>query len=83
MPIELPLKPRQTHPYAKKNTSKSSMSGATGGKKHKATNGLAALGRAEAQKASRQATKDNQVVMLVLPNGKTRFVKVKDYEARR
>jgi hypothetical protein len=81
MPVELPLKPRQVHPFAKKNTSKSSVSGATGGQKHKATNGLAALGRAAAQKDARQATKDNQVVLILLPNGKRKFVKVKDLNA--
>ena len=81
MPIELPLKERQLHPFAKKVGSKSSVSGPTGGKKHKATNGLAALARGEAQKAARQATKDNMMVMVVLPSGKTRFVRVKDLDA--
>lgn len=48
--IELPLKPRQLHPGGKKQKSTSSQAGTTGGKKHKATNGLAALARAELQK---------------------------------
>jgi len=73
--IELPLKQRQLHPFAKKVGSKSSVSGATGGKKHKATNGLAAVVRGEAQKAARQATKDNMMVMVLLPSGKKRFVR--------
>jgi hypothetical protein len=75
MPIELPLKERQLHPFAKKVGSKSSVSGATGGKKNKATNGLAAVARGEAQKAARQATKDNMMVMVLLPNGKKRFIR--------
>lgn len=75
MPVELPLKPRQTHPFAKKVGSKSSVSGAVGGKKGKATNGLAAVARGEAQKAARQATKDNMMVMHLLPSGKIRFVR--------
>jgi hypothetical protein len=78
MPIELPLKERQLHPFAKKVGSKSSVSGATGGKKHKATNGLAAVARGEAQKAARQATKDNQMTLILLPNGKRKFVRTKD-----
>lgn len=78
MTIELPLKYRQLHPFAKKVGSKSSVSGATGGKKHKATNGLAAVARGEAQKAARQATKDNMTVMVLLPSGKRRFVRAKE-----
>jgi hypothetical protein len=78
MSIELPLKYRQLHPFAKKVGSKSSVSGATGGKKHKATNGLASLARDAVQKAARQATKDNQMVMVLLPSGKRRFVKASE-----
>jgi hypothetical protein len=78
MTVELPLKERHLHPFSKKQSSKGNVSGATGGKKHKATNGLAAMGRAEAQKGARQATQDNKMVMLLLPNGKRRFVKAKD-----
>jgi hypothetical protein len=79
--IELPLKQRQLHPFAKKVGSKSSVSGATGGKKHKATNGLAAVARGEAQKSARQATKDNMMVMVLLPSGKKRFMKAKELDA--
>lgn len=75
MSMELPLKPKYLHPYAKKVGSKSSVSGGTGGKKNKATNGLAALARAEVQKNARQATKDNMMVMVLLPSGKRRFVR--------
>jgi|HubBroStandDraft_3_1064219.scaffolds.fasta_scaffold1420535_2 hypothetical protein len=75
MPIELPLKDRHLHPFAKKVGSKSSVSGATGGKKNKATNGLAAVARGEAQKAARQATQDNMMVMVLLPSGKRRFIR--------
>jgi hypothetical protein len=75
MAMELPLKPKHLHPFAKKIGSKSSVSGATGGKKNKATNGLAAVARGEAQKEARQATKDNMMVMVLLPSGKRRFVR--------
>jgi hypothetical protein len=76
--MEIPLKPKHLHPFAKKIGSKSSISGATGGKKGKATNGLAAVARGEAQKAARQATKDNMMVMVLLPSGKRRFVRKAD-----
>jgi hypothetical protein len=82
MAIELPLKYRQLHPFAKKVGSKSSVSGATGGKKNKATNGLASLARAAQQEGARQATKDNQMIMVLLPSGKRRFVKAKDWNKR-
>jgi hypothetical protein len=75
MTMELPLKPKHLHPFAKKVGSKSSISGATGGKKHKATNGLAAVARGEAQKEARQATVDNMMVMVLLPSGKRRFIR--------
>jgi len=75
MSIELPLKYRQLHPFAKKVGSNSSGSGPTGGKKNKATNGMAAIARGEAQKEARQATKDNMMVMVLLPSGKRRFVR--------
>lgn len=78
MPIELPLKERQLHPFAKKVGSKSSVSGPTGGKKGKATNGIAAIARGEQQKEARQATKDNQMVMVMLPSGKIRFIRKAD-----
>lgn len=80
--IELPLKPRQLHPGGKKQKSTSSQAGTTGGKKNKATNGLAALARAELQKEARAQTADNKRVLLVLPNGKQRFVKLSEYNAR-
>jgi hypothetical protein len=81
MPIELPLKPRHLRPFAKQVGSKSSISGGLGGKKHKATNGLAALARAAQQKDARQATADNQMVMILLPSGKRRFVRAKELDA--
>jgi hypothetical protein len=83
MTVELPLKPRYLTSYAKKVGSKSSVSGPVGGKKGKATNGMAAMARAEAQKGARQATKDNQTVMVLMPNGKRRFVKAEDLKSRR
>jgi hypothetical protein len=73
--MELPLKPKHLKPFAKKIGSKSSVSGAVGGKKGKATNGMAAIARAEAQKEARQTTKDNMMVMHMLPSGKIRFVR--------
>lgn len=75
MTMEIPLKPKHLHPFAKKVGSKSSISGATGGSKNKATNGMAAIARGEAQKAARQATKDNMMVLVLLPNGKRRFIR--------
>jgi hypothetical protein len=81
MPIELPLKPKHLRPFAKQVGSKSSVSGGTGGKKNKATNGLAALARAAQQKDARQATQDNMMVMVLLPSGKRRFVRAKEWNA--
>ena len=76
--MELPLKPKHLHPFAKKVGSKSSVSGPVGGKKDKATNGMAAVARGEAQKEARQATKDNMMVMVLLPSGKRRFIRKSD-----
>jgi hypothetical protein len=80
--IELPLKPSQLHPGGKKQKSTGSQSGTTGGKKNKATNGMAALARAEMQKEARERTAENKKVLLILPNGKQRFVRLSEYNAR-
>lgn len=75
MSEELPLKPKYLHPMVKKVKATTNNSGVTGGKKHRVTNGIAAVARQEAQKESRQQTKDNMMVMHMLPNGKIRFVR--------
>jgi hypothetical protein len=78
VPVELPLKYRQLHPYAKKVGSKSSQSGPTGGKKNKMVQGAGLQIQAQAKKEAQQQTKDNMTVMILLPSGKRKFVKVKD-----
>lgn len=78
MAIELPLKPKYKTPFAKKVGTSSANSGGTGGKKGKATNGLAALARAEAQKDARRVTEENKRVLVLLPSGKRRFMKASD-----
>lgn len=82
MPVEIPLKPRQLHPGGKQQGSKSSVSGATGGKKHKATNGVAAIVRAELQKESREKTARNKKILIIDGRGKRRFILLSEYEAR-
>lgn len=82
MPVEIPLKPRQLHPGGKKQASKSSVSGSTGGKKHKATNGVAALVRAELQKTSREQTARNKKILIIDGHGKRRFILLSEYAAR-
>lgn len=79
MPIELPLKYRQLHPYAKKVGSKSNQSGPTGGKKN--TQGAGLQVAAQAKKDAQEQTKDNQTVMILTAKGKIRFMKMKDYLA--
>lgn len=73
--MELPLKPRQLHPASKKVSHTNNNSGVTGGKKNKATNGLAAAARAEAQKDARAQTKKNMMILVLLPNGKRKFIR--------
>lgn len=82
MAVEIPLKPRQLHPGGKKQASKSSMSGSTGGKKHKATNGVAAIVRAEQQKESRARTALNKKILIIDARGKRHFILLSEYEAR-
>jgi hypothetical protein len=78
MPVELPLKYRQLHPYAKKVGSKSNQSGPTGGKKGKMTQGAGLQIQAQVKKTAQQQTKDNQTIMILTAKGKIKFVKVKD-----
>lgn len=82
MPVELPLKPKHLHPVSKKQGSKNNVSGSTGGKKHKATNGIAALTRAELQKISRAETMRNKKILIIGANGKKRFMLLSEYETR-
>lgn len=82
MPVELVLKPRQLHPGGKRQASKLNVSGVTGGKKHKATNGLAASVRAQQQHESRAQTERNRRILVLLPNGKRRFMLLSEYETR-
>lgn len=82
MPLELPLKYRQLHPYAKKVGSKSNQSGPTGGKKNKMTQGAGLQIQAQVKKTAQEQTKDNQTVMILTAKGKIRFMKMKDYLAR-
>jgi hypothetical protein len=78
MPVELPLKPRQLHPFAKKQPSKNNTSGSTGGKKNRVSSGTGLQILAQAKKDAQQQTKDNKTVMILLPSGKRKFIKVKD-----
>jgi len=83
MSVELPLKPRQLHPTAKKQKSTANGSGSTGGKKHKGTNGLAAVARAQAQQAARNQTIANKRILIIDGRGKRRFMLLSEYEAAR
>lgn len=78
MAQELPLKPRHKNPMSKKIKSTTSNSGSAGGKKGKATNGLAALARAGLQKEARAQSERNQMVMVVRPSGKRLFIRARD-----
>ena len=82
MPVEIKLKPRQLHPGGKQQASKSSISGTTGGKKNRVTNGPLAMIRAQQKQESAEQTKRNRKIMVVLPNGKCRFMLMSEYETR-
>jgi hypothetical protein len=82
MPIELPLKPRQLHPTSKRQASKSSVSGSTGGKKNKVTNGLGAIARQEMMKEAQIKTATNKRVLVIGADGKRRFMLLSEYAAR-
>lgn len=82
MTIEIQLKPRQLHPGGKRQASKSSMSGTTGGKKHKVTNGLGALARAEQMKTAQVQTAMNKKILVIGADGKRRFMLLREYETR-
>lgn len=82
MPVELPLKPRQLHPVSKKQGSKSSQSGVTGGKKHRVTNGVAASIRQQMVKESQAQTARNKKILVIDGTGKRRFMLLSEYETR-
>jgi hypothetical protein len=82
MPIEIALKPKHLHPTSKRQASKSSMSGTTGGKKHKVTNGLGAIARAEAVKLAQMQTAQNKRILLITADGKRHFILMSEYETR-
>jgi len=76
MTVEIKLKPRQLHPTSKGQKSTSGNSGGTGGKKHKVTNGVGAAARQKQSQADRDKTEANKMVLLLLPSGKRRFVRL-------
>lgn len=82
MSIEIQLKPRQLHPGGKRQASKSSVSGATGGKKKRVTNGVGAAFRQEAVKLAQQQTRDNRRILVIGADGKRRFMLMSEYEKR-
>lgn len=82
MPIEIQLKPRQLHPGGKRQASKSSLSGTTGGKKHKVTNGVRAAVRQEELKEAHAQTLAHKKILVIGADGKRRFMLMSEYEAR-
>lgn len=76
--IELPLKPRHLHPQAKKIKASTSNSGVTGGKKNKMAKGAGLQVMAQAKKDAQQETRDNRRILVLLPNGKRKFVKISE-----
>lgn len=76
--MELPLKPRHLHPQAKKIKASTNNSGVTGGKKNKMPKGMGLQIIAQAKKDAQQKTKDNQKILVLLPNGKRKFVKISE-----
>lgn len=82
MPVEIKLKPRQLHPGGKQQASKSSISGTTGGKKNRVTNGPLAMIRQQQKAEDAKKTAQNRRIMVVLPNGKRRFMLLSEYETR-
>lgn len=82
MPIEIQLKPRQLHPGGKRQASKSSQSGSTGGKKNKVTNGLGAVTRQQMLEYAHAQTAANKKVLVIGADGKRRFMLMSEYEAR-
>jgi len=79
-PVEIRLKPRQLHPYAKKIASKNSISGPTGGKKNRVAQGAGLQLLAQAKKDAQQQTTDNKTVMILTSTGKIKFIRMKDYQ---
>jgi lysophospholipid acyltransferase (LPLAT)-like uncharacterized protein len=82
MSIEIKLKPKHLHPTAKRQKSTSSTAGTTGGKKHKVTNGLGAIARAEAVKLAQMQTAQNKKILFITADGKRRFMLMSEYETR-
>lgn len=82
MPVELKLKPRQLYPTGKSQKSTQNRSGVSGGKKNRATNGMSALLREQLKKEAVEQTQRNKMILVILPNGKRRFMRFSDYEAR-
>lgn len=82
MPVEIKLKPRQLHPTGKSQKSTQNRSGPSGGKKNRATNGMSALLREQLKKEAVEQTQRNKMILLILPNGKRRFMRLNEYETR-
>jgi hypothetical protein len=81
MTIEIQLKPKHLHPTAKKQKSTGSGSGPVGGKKHKVTNGMGALTRAELMKEAQNQTATNKRILLITADGKRHFILLSEYNA--
>lgn len=82
MSVEIKLKPRQLHPGGKQQASKNSISGTTGGKKNRVTNGPLAMIRQQQKLEDANQTRRNQRIMVLLPTGKHRFMLLSEYETR-
>lgn len=83
MAVELPLKPKHLHPASKHQKSTSSTSGSAGGKKNRATNGMAALARKEMIEQAQKQTARNKMIMVIDAKGKRHFMRLSEYEATR
>jgi hypothetical protein len=80
--IEIKLRDKYRRPSAKQQKSTHSISGVTGGKKHRVTNGMSGVAREQMKKEAADQTARNKMVLLILPSGKRRFMRLSEYNAQ-
>lgn len=81
MAIEIKVREKYTRHNVKRQKSTSSASGPVGGKKNRATNGMSALVREQAKKDAVEQTTRNRMILVILPSGKRRFMRLSEYVA--
>ena len=81
--IEIPLRAKYKQHTVKQQKSTHSISGVTGGKKHRVTNGMSGVMREQMKKQAAEQTERNKMILVILPSGKRRFMRLAEYDAAR